>query len=76
MPSSPPPPPIGYAYDEVGSLKLRHGNFIRLLFAMLLLNLQQESSFAETLLSKIFFADFSKKKIELSKLKNDCKIKF
>ena len=38
--------------------------------------LQQESSFAETFLSKIVFFDFSKKKIQLSKLKNGCEIEF
>ena len=49
-------------------------NFIRLLPAKLLLDLQQGSSFAQTFLSKIVFADFSKK-IQLGNLKNDCKIK-
>ena len=51
-------PLSGHTYDEVG---FAMGNSIRLLLAILLLDLQQDSSFAETLLSKIFFADFSKK---------------
>ena len=37
------------------------GNSIRPLLAKLLLDLQQGSSIAETFLSKIFFANFSKK---------------
>ena len=43
-------------------------NFIRLLLAKLLLDLQQGSSFAETFLSKIFFSDFSKKIFQLSNI--------
>ena len=39
------------------------GNSIRLLLAILPLDLQLESSFAETFLSKIFFADFFTKTI-------------
>ena len=69
--------PLGYAYDEVGDLyKPCHENFIHLLLAKLLLDLQQRPSFDETFFSKIFFADSSKKKIQLSNLKNDCKVKF
>ena len=53
------------------------GNSIRLLLAILLLDLQQESSFAEAFLSKILFADFSKKKnFWLSKLKMIVKSNF
>ena len=49
------------------------GNSIRLLLVILLLDLKQD---AETFLSTIVLADFSKKKIQLSKLKNGCKIKY
>ena len=44
------------------------GNSIRLLLAIFVFDLKQESSFAETFLSKTFFADFSKKKIQLIKM--------
>ena len=44
-------------------------NFFRLLLAKLLLDLQHESSFAETFLSKIFFSNFSKKIFQLSNKK-------
>ena len=45
------------------------GSSIHLLLAILILDLQQESSFAVTFLSKIRFGDFSNKKFQLSKLK-------
>ena len=51
-------------------------NSICLWLAKLLLDLQQEFSFAETLLSKIFFADFLKQNFQLSNLKDGCKITF
>ena len=51
------------------------GNSIRLLLAILLLDLQQGSSFAEMLFSKIFLPVFQKK-IPIAYLKNGCKIKF
>ena len=54
-------PPPGYAYDKEGSKGHARGISIRLLLAIHLLDLQQESSFAETFLSKIFLSIFQKK---------------
>ena len=52
------------------------GNSIHLWLAKLLLDLQQKFSFAETFLSKIFFADIFKQNFQLSNLKDGCKITF
>ena len=52
------------------------GSSIRLLLAKILLDLQQGSSFAETILSKIFFANLKTKKLQLSDIENGCQIKF
>ena len=71
-----PSPPLAMAMTRKVHNSLVMGNSIHLLLAILLLDLQQKSSFAETFLPKIFFANFSKTFFQLSKLKDGCKIKF